>query len=260
MLILLSNDDGIMAPGLQSLREALLEFAEIVVVAPDRERSAAGHSITVHYPIRVDEFCFTDGMGKGWVVDGTPADSVKLAISALMTTPPDLVIAGINRGSNVGTDVLYSGTVSAAMEGTILGIPSLAVSLSSYDTNADYSVAVDFTKRFCRLLQRGRLNPEMLLNINIPAVTKEMIQGILITRLGVRRYVDVFSERKDPRGRTYYWLAGDIVDEDQAADTDVMALKNNYVSVTPIHYDLTDHALRAQLHQSFPSFERFWAD
>lgn len=241
MLILLSNDDGILAPGIQSLREALIKIAEVVVVAPDRERSAAGHSITVYHPIRADEFCFTDGHGKGWVVDGTPADCVKLAICTLLGTPPDLVVSGINRGANVGTDVLYSGTVSAALEGAVLGIPSLAVSLNSFDPTADYTFAAQFTRNLCRQLLNKPLNPETLLNVNIPAVPSQQIQGVTITKLGIRRYEEVFCERKDPRGKTYYWLAGEIVDEDQDDNTDVMALKKNKISITPLHYDLTSY-------------------
>lgn len=241
MLILLSNDDGILAPGIQALREALLELADIVVVAPDRERSAAGHSITVYQPIRADEFRFNDSRGRGWVVDGTPADSVKLGVCTLLDSPPDLVVSGINRGANVGTDVLYSGTVSAALEGAILGIPSIAVSLNSFDHNADYTFAADFTRGLCQQLLKKPLSPDLLLNVNIPAVPKEQIQGAMITKLGIRRYDDVFSRRTDPRGKTYYWLAGDIVDEDQDEDTDVMALKHNKISITPIHYDLTSY-------------------
>lgn len=254
MRVLLTNDDGIQAPGLDALRKALGEIAEIVVVAPDRERSATGHGITVYYPIRVDEFCFVDGCGQGWVVDGTPADSVKLAICALLDRPPDLVVSGINRGPNLGTDVLYSGTVSAALEGAVLGIPSLAVSLDTYDSQADYSYAATFTRDLCQHLLEGGLSPDILLNINIPALPSQEIAGVKFTKLGIRRYDDVFTARKDPRGKTYFWLAGEVIDEEQDEDTDVMAVKNNYISITPLHFDLTNYQLLQRLRSQWQDF------
>ncbi|NPV89356.1 MAG: 5'/3'-nucleotidase SurE [Firmicutes bacterium] len=241
MLILLSNDDGIMAPGIQALRHALKGLAELAVIAPDRERSATGHSITVHHPIRAERVVFTGSPDCGWVVDGTPADCVKLGVCTLLNPPPDLVISGINRGANVGTDVLYSGTVSAALEASILGVASIAVSLNSFDIGVDYSYAASFTRQLCEQLMKKEISPDLLLNVNIPAVPASEMAGAAITKLGIRRYEDVFTERKDPRGKTYYWLAGDIVDDEQDEDTDVMALKNNKTSITPIHFDLTSY-------------------
>ena len=254
MLILLTNDDGIQAPGLNVLRKTLSEIAEIVVVAPDRERSATGHGITVYYPIRVDEFCFIDGKERGWVVDGTPADSVKLAICALLDRPPDLVVSGINRGPNLGTDVLYSGTVSAALEGTVLGVPSLAVSLDTYESQADYSYAAAFTRELCEHLLKEGLSPDILLNINVPALPPHKIAGVKFTKLGIRRYDDVFTARKDPRGKTYFWLAGEVVDEEQDEDTDVMAVKNRFVSITPLHFDLTNYRFLRLMREKWKDF------
>ncbi|NLK52337.1 MAG: 5'/3'-nucleotidase SurE [Syntrophomonadaceae bacterium] len=243
MRILLTNDDGIQAPGLDTLRRALEEIAVVTVVAPDRERSATGHGITVDYPIRVAEYIFPDSPTQGWVIDGTPTDCVKLAVCALLEEPPDLVVSGINRGGNLGTDVLYSGTVSAAIEGIILGIPSIAVSLNSFDFQADYRYAASLTQRLCKEFKEWNLPPDAMLNVNVPAVPEAEIQGIQVTKLGIRRYEDVFQKRMDPRGRIYFWLAGNIVDNDEDQDTDVMFIKNNYVTITPVHFDLTNYQL-----------------
>lgn len=248
MKILLANDDGIQARGLEALRLALEDIAKVVVVAPDREKSATGHGITIYHPIRVDKYEFHNSSTRGWVVDGTPADCVKLGICALLKEPPDLVVSGINRGANLGTDVLYSGTVSAAIEGIILGVPSIAVSLTSFDYQADYTYAANLTRKICLEIAKVGLNSDTMLNINIPAIPESQIQGVQITKLGIRRYEDVFEERKDPRGKTYYWLAGDIVDDDdQDQNTDVMAVKNNKVSITPVHFDLTHFRMMEQL-------------
>jgi len=243
MRLLLSNDDGIHARGLEALRLALSDIAEVTVVAPDRERSATGHGITVDYPIRVVKYHFTDALTPGWVVDGTPTDCVKLAVCNILKEPPDLIISGINRGGNLGTDVMYSGTVAAAIEGTILGLPSVAISLNSFEYQADYSYAARVARNLCLEIAKVGLAADTMLNVNIPAVPEPQIKGIKITKLGIRRYEDVFQKRKDPRGRTYYWLAGDIIDEDQDEDTDVMAIRNNFVTITPVSFDLTNYRL-----------------
>ncbi|SFR06400.1 5'/3'-nucleotidase SurE [Desulfoscipio geothermicus] len=241
MRILLSNDDGIHAPGLAALRWALAPLGEVHVVAPDRERSGTGHGITVHKPLRPKQVKFTDGTF-GWAVDGTPADCVKLAIEALLPQAPDIVVSGINHGPNLGTDVLYSGTVSAAIEGIINGFPAVAISLASYESG-DFKYAAAFAGLIIPGLMKGNNTRECnLVNINVPPGKP---RGIKVTRLGNRRYVNIFHKRVDPRGRTYYWMAGepeDSVPENPAveADVDVEAIKNKYVSVTPLHFDLTD--------------------
>ncbi|MGI6648603.1 MAG: 5'/3'-nucleotidase SurE [Bacillota bacterium] len=247
MRILLTNDDGIHARGLDALRLALEDIAEVIVAAPDRERSATGHGITVDYPIRVSKYQFSHSSTPGWIIDGTPADCVKLAICALLSHPPDLVVSGINRGGNLGTDVLYSGTVSAAIEGIIQGIPSIAVSLNSFDFQADYSYAASVACKLCLEIKKVGLTTDTMLNVNVPAVTEAEIKGTQITKLGIRRYEDVFQERQDPRGRTYFWLAGDIVDDDQDQDADVMVIRKNIISITPIHFDLTNFKLIQEL-------------
>jgi 5'-nucleotidase len=239
MRILASNDDGIHARGMRILVGCLTALGDVFIVAPDRQRSATGLSITMHRPLRVKKVKIPGFKVTGWAVDGTPADCIKLAIEDLLEGPPDLVVSGINLGPNLGNDILYSGTVSAAIEGAINGFPALAVSLASYSSE-DYSGASIFLKNFLPVLAKGGLRPGTLLNINVPATERPC--GVKITRLGSRRYVNIFEKRVDPRGRLYYWLAGEPVEpEDGAVETDVEAVKNNYISITPLQLDLTDY-------------------
>jgi len=242
MRILVTNDDGIRAGGLVSLVEALSDDAEVLVVAPDRERSATGHGITVHHPLRVEETRVGRAGIQGWAVEGTPADCVKLAIDYLMPDPPDIVVSGINRGPNLGTDVLYSGTVSAALEGIIHDIPSLAVSLTTY-SDPDYSHAALVARGLVHTISRGEFPPDVLINVNVPALPPDLIQGYRIARLGTRRWQNVFEKRRDPRGRLYFWLAGDVVDVPGEAGTDVEAIREGLISITPIHFDLTNYSI-----------------
>ncbi len=250
MLVLLTNDDGIFAEGILALGETLLrdENIDLYIVAPDREQSATSHSITMHRPLRAETVKFYHNSGlKGWSVNGTPADCVKLAIESLLPQKPDLVISGINNGSNLGTDILYSGTVSAALEAIILGVPALAVSLTESD-NPDFRFAADFTFQLLRVVQENNLPSNTLLNINIPGKERSGLAGVAVTRLGNRQYRNAFQKRIDPRGKSYYWLAGEVVDtfqDDQ--DTDVAAIHNSFISITPIHYDLTNFKLLEKL-------------
>ncbi len=243
MKILISNDDGIRAAGLNALRESLQDRHQVYVVAPDRERSATGHKITLDRPLRVKEWTYPGSNTIGWEVDGTPADCVKLGLEALLPGPPDLVISGINFGPNLGTDVLYSGTVSAAVEGMISDIPSIAISLASHDF-CDFSFSSEIIKRVVSTMD-GELSSRTLLNINMPPCAP---RGIKVTRLGDRRYVNIFDKRIDPRGRVYFWMAGEPSDPDKDdPETDVWAIKEGYVSITPIQFDLTDHAFMKKL-------------
>lgn len=242
MRILVSNDDGIHAPGIRALARALSREHQVTVVAPDRERSATGHALTLHHPLRVEEVD-VDGVA-GYAVNGTPSDCVKLALCTLMPERPDLVFSGVNRGPNLGNDVLYSGTVSAALEGTMLGVPAVAVSLASF-SDVGYDEAAAFALVMARMLATHRLPPKVLLNVNYPAISDEPIKGLRVTRLGERKYDDFFEARKDPRGQTYYWLSGEVVQVEEAPDTDVTAIKENYISVSPIHHDLTFHPMIA---------------
>jgi len=250
MRILLTNDDGIHAQGLLTLAHELASWAEIYVAAPDRERSGTGHSITVFDPIRVVPAHIACTRGS-WVVGGTPVDCVKLAVHRLIPENIDLVVSGINHGPNLGTDVLYSGTVSAAAEGVLLGLPSIAVSLNSHDGDNDFSFAARFTVNLIKTIMKEPLERKTLININIPILVPERIKGVRITKLGVRNYDNLFDERKDPRGNTYYWMGGGVVEEEQESDSDVMAIQEAYISVTPIHLDLTDYRLIDEYRETF---------
>ena len=249
MKLLVSNDDGIFAPGIQHLANGLAAVGhDITVVCPDRERSATGHSLTLHKPIRAEKITsIFDRSIQAWACSGTPSDCVKLALGAILDSKPDIVLSGINQGSNLGTDILYSGTVSAAMEGLIEGIPSIALSLASFSSR-DFQPAVIFTQKLLDYFSRFPFLEAMLLNVNVPAVSWEEIAGVRLTRQGIRRYCDLFEKRIDPRGKTYYWLAGELLEEieqGKGADfpdfmlTDVQAIRENYITVTPLNYDLT---------------------
>lgn len=251
MRILISNDDGIQAEGINELRMSLEEENEIYVVAPDRERSATGHKITIHRPLRVKEWHYPGTNSKGWAVDGTPADCVKLGLEALLPAPPDLVISGINLGPNLGTDVLYSGTVSAAIEGIINGVPSIAISLTSYES-PNFSFAGHIARKLIFDMEK-ELPERTLLNVNIPPGTP---RGTKVTKLGNRRYVNIFDKRIDPRGRVYFWMAGEPFDLDEDdPDTDVWAVKEGYISVTPVHFDLTDYHILKDLKKMIKKIE-----
>lgn len=240
MRILLTNDDGIDAAGIQVLWQELLEIADVVVVAPDAERSAASQAITVHSPIRVDKYCTADSRLCGWRIGGTPADCVKIALETLVNEKPDFVVSGINHGPNLGTDVLYSGTVSAAIEGSLHGIPAVAVSLDSWSPS-DFKPAAKFTAKLLQDIFQRSLPANTLLNVNVPALPTAQLNGVAITKLGVRQYANIFEPRLDPRGRTYYWMGGEIVENLNDADSDIVAVSNSKISVTPIHFDLTNY-------------------
>ena len=240
MRILISNDDGIFAEGILRLVSSLITLGEITVVAPDMERSATGHAITMHHPLRVKEVKLPGLDVKAWSVDGTPADCVKMGVDVLMDKPPDFIFTGINRGSNLGTDVLYSGTVSAALEGCILGFPSAAFSLTAYQ-DADFTYAGKAARMVAERIMANPLPKGTLLNVNIPHIPESEIRGFAVTRLGFRKYSKNYVERKDPRGRTYYWLAGEAINDDSLENTDIDAVKSKYVSITPLHYDLTNY-------------------
>lgn len=263
MKLLISNDDGVFATGIRTLADTLAAAGhQVAVVCPDRERSATGHGLTLHKPIRAEavEGVFHPAVA-AWACSGTPADCVKLALGAILPEPPDWVLSGINHGANLGTDVLYSGTVSAAMEGLIEGIPAIALSLNSF-TSEHFQPAAQFAQTLLDTLTHQPLPQPLLLNVNIPAVAATDIQGSVIARQGVRRYVDLFEKRIDPRGKTYYWLAGEVLEavahqEDsyqllseqlqrlsefgtlKNVPIDVVAIRQNLITLTPLHYNLT---------------------
>jgi 5'-nucleotidase len=247
MRILLTNDDGIRALGINSLCKCLSEIGEVSVVAPDSERSATGHGITLRKPLMIKEIDMGFGGITGYSVSGTPADCVKLALQGQLVPLPDIVISGINQGQNLGTDVLYSGTVSAAIEGALLGVPAIAVSLTSYKyQNFDFAAA--YTKKLCLDLINKKLTKDTLLNVDVPPLNPDEVKGVRITKLGETKYTNVFEGRVDPRGQKYFWQGGEILIEECCdTETDVYAVSNNYISVTPIHFDLTNFAVMDQV-------------
>ncbi|MBO9539972.1 5'/3'-nucleotidase SurE [bacterium] len=238
MRILVSNDDGIHAPGIRAMALALATEHEVTVVAPDRERSATGHALTLHKPLRVEKHDLGGKIKAAYSVNGTPSDCVKLAVGPLLDELPDVVFSGINRGPNLGTDVIYSGTVSAALEATIRGVQGVAMSLATF-SDIGYEEAAQFALVLARTLESHRLPHKVLLNVNYPALTDTPAQEVRITRLGERKYTDLFETRIDPRGKDYYWLAGEVIEVEEDPDTDVSAIRDNCISVTPIHYDMT---------------------
>lgn len=243
--ILVSNDDGIDAPGIEAVVRELKKLGDVVVVAPDKQRSAVGHAITMNYPLRASKF-YKNGAFFGFAVEGTPADCVKLAIRSLLKDKPDILVSGVNHGSNTAINIIYSGTVSAATEGTVLGIPSIAVSLSTWG-EPDFRYAAKFTRLLAAFVAKRKLPDGTLLNVNVPAVKKKDIRGIVITRQGKTRWDDTFDVRRDPNDKEYYWLTGKLEVIDHADDTDQIAVTNHYISITPIHYDLTDYDTLAKI-------------
>lgn len=258
--LLISNDDGIFALGVRTLANTLAQAGHAVtVVCPDRERSATGHGLTLHQPIRAEIVdAIFDPNVTAWSCSGTPSDCVKFALSAVLDARPNFVIAGINHGSNLGTDILYSGTVSAAMEGLIDGIPSIAVSLASF-TSKEFQPAANFVNTLITQLARCPLPQATLLNVNVPPVGADAIAGVKVTRQGLRRYVENFQKRLDPRGKCYYWLAGEVVEDIEQPEhmhlptyipADVQAIRDNYITITPLQYNLTDVSSVEHLNQA----------
>jgi 5'-nucleotidase len=237
MRVLLTNDDGIHAPGLKALYEELQTDHQVHIVAPDSEMSAVGHSITLASPLMVQEV-YKHGSFFGYGVKGTPADCIKIAVQELLEEAPDIIFSGINLGANVGVNVLYSGTVSAATEGAFLGIPSVAVSLDTR-SHPDFRFAARFSGEIIRFIRQNGLKERTALNVNIPALPPEKIGGVSFTRQGVARFREKFERRIDPRGNVYYWLSGETPLEEGNPDADARALKEKRITITPISYDLT---------------------
>lgn len=241
--ILISNDDGIDAEGLYKLAAELKKFANVYVSAPHRQQSAVGHSITIFYPLRAFEYK-RQGEYFGMAIEGTPADAVKLGVLHLFKDVKfDLVVSGINHGANTAVNLIYSGTVSAATEGTALDIPSVAISLATFDAvNFDDAAEISGKIIYDLLINKSiPLTPKTLLNINIPPVPKKQIKGMKVTKQGKSNWVDSFEVRADPNGRDYFWLTGYMNYCDVDADYDICAVKDNYISITPLQYDLTDY-------------------
>ena len=244
MHILVTNDDGIGAPGIKALAEALTELGTVTVVAPDRERSAAGHSLTLHSPLRVFE------LRDGWyAVDGTPTDCVNMGIHSLLSSPPDLVVSGINHGGNMGDDITYSGTVAAAMEANLMGIPSLAVSLATYGPTDHFPDAARVAVQVARELLQNGLPTDTFLNLNVPNLPFAEIKPYLVTRQGKRSFVGKIVDKTDPRGRKYYWIGSEEPSFLDEIGTDFHAVGNGHASLTPLHLDLTNYRAVEQLNR-----------
>ncbi len=244
MRILLTNDDGVTSEGLLTLAKYLSREHEVVIVAPESERSAVGHAITIHVPIWVKELKICEH-AKVYSITGTPADCVKLGVDVLFREP-DVIISGINKGPNLGTDVIYSGTVSGALEGAMSGYPSLAVSSADYQ-NPLYESAAEFMLEFLKSFDFSSIPPYTALNINVPAIPYERIKGWRFTRQSKRRWEDYFEARVDPFGRTYYWMLGNVIEDDEDPDADYKAVQEGYVSITPVSVFLTNESYLKKL-------------
>lgn len=245
MRILVSNDDGIDSAGIFALVESLKEIAEVTVVAPHKEQSAVGHAITMQTPLRVFEY-HKNGKFFGYAVDGTPADCVKMGIRNLMQNPPDLVLSGINHGSNTAINIIYSGTVSAAREAAIMEVPAIAISVTSHAVK-DFSFAAKVAKRLAIEVHKKGLLTGTMLNVNVPNLPEDEIAGVLVTKQGKSKWDDIYEKRVDPYGRNYYWLTGNLFELDHEIEFDQAAIKKNYVSITPIHFDLTDYKTYSEM-------------
>ncbi|HNW43735.1 MAG TPA: 5'/3'-nucleotidase SurE [Elusimicrobiales bacterium] len=239
MEILITNDDGIYAEGIYALACALKKVGNVTVVAPDTQRSAVGHAITITDPLRVVQ-AKRSGKFFGYATSGTPADCVKLGIKAIMKRQPDLVVSGINLGGNIGYNILYSGTVSGATEGALLGIPSIAISLDTF-VNPDFSAAAAYAVKLASGMKKRRLPPGTLLNVNLPNIPAAKLKGVRVTNQSKTAFNDWFDKRTDPHGQTYYWMTGDFKPEDKDLASDLNAVHAGYISVTPIQFDLTDY-------------------
>lgn len=246
MRVLITNDDGIASAGIVALVQAFDRAAEVVVVAPEHERSATGHAITLHKPLRATPAGIPGSRARAWSTNGTPADCVALGMLDLLPERPDVVVSGINVGPNMGRDLTYSGTVSGAMEGAIFRVPSIAVSIGAF-RNPVFTVAAAFAVELARAILERSLPEDTLLNVNVPNLPSEEIDGVAITRQGTKRYISRLEKRADPRGRTYYWLTGEPAPPPDEEGTDSWALARGRISVTPIGLDLTSAALREAL-------------
>ncbi|MEE2931609.1 MAG: 5'/3'-nucleotidase SurE [Bacteroidota bacterium] len=249
-LILVVNDDGISAPGIRKLIHIMNEIGDVIVVAPEGPQSGMGHAITLESALRCDKIVIDDGPQEEYACSGTPVDCVKLAVNKILNKKPDLCVSGINHGSNSSINVIYSGTMSAAVEGALEGIPSIGFSILDYAHNADFSEAEKFVKKITRSVLASNLPKGVCLNVNIPKFnSNNQIKGIKVCRQAHANWVEEFQERKDPKGRTYYWLTGTFVNHDKGDDTDEWALANQYVSVVPVQFDVTAHHSISTLHQ-----------
>jgi 5'-nucleotidase len=246
-LILVTNDDGILAPGIKALIEVMSTIGEVIVVAPDKPQSAMGHAITLNNTLYLDKISKEDENIERYSCSGTPVDCVKFAVNEIMQRKPDICVSGINHGSNSSINVIYSGTMSAAVEAGIEGIPAIGFSLMDFDWNADFEPVKSFVKKIVLQTLQHPLPEGVILNVNFPKLKEDEIKGIKICRQAKAYYSQKFDKRKTPFGKDYYWLAGEFVNLDKGEDTDVWALENGYISIVPVQFDLTAHHTIQQL-------------
>jgi len=251
-LILVINDDGINAPGIRKLISIMNDFGDVVVVAPDGPQSGQGHAITLESSIRCDKITIDDGPQTEYSCSGTPVDCVKLAVNKLLSRKPDLCVSGINHGSNSSINVIYSGTMSAAVEGSLEGISSIGFSLLDYSHEADFSESEEYIRKITESVLSHGLPDGVCLNVNIPKSDKDKkLKGVRVCRQAKANWEEEFDERNDPKGRKYYWLTGKFVNYDKGDDTDERALENHYISIVPVQYDVTAHHSISKLNQIF---------
>lgn len=250
-VILVTNDDGITAPGIHSLVSAVKSLGDVVVVAPDKPQSGMGHAITIGVPLRLNRVNDLFEGAEAWQTNGTPVDCVKLAVDKILHRKPSICLSGINHGANHSINVIYSGTMSAAMEASIEGIPSIGFSLLDYSIEADFTASRFYVNKIVKSLLHRKMNKHFLLNVNIPAVPLEVMQGIKICKQAYAKYDEDFDERLDPHGRKYYWLTGEFKNFDTGEDTDVWALEHNFISVVPVQFDLTNYNLKNELEKTW---------
>ena len=245
-IILVTNDDGVTAPGIKALIEAVKPLGKVVVVAPDSPQSGKGHAITIGVPLRLDPVDIFEGI-EVWQCSGTPVDCVKLARDKILHGLPDLCVSGINHGANHSINVIYSGTMSAAMEAAIEGVPSVGFSYLDYSFEADFTLCKEVAHSVAKQMLETNLPGGTLLNVNIPIVAASDFKGVKVCRQADAKYVETFDERRDPRGKKYYWLTGEFTNRDNGEDTDVWALANKYASLVPVQFDLTDYKMKKEL-------------
>jgi 5'-nucleotidase len=249
-VILVTNDDGITAPGIQNLVEAVKDLGKVVVVAPDRPQSGMGHAITIGQPLRLSKVNFFQNI-EAWSCSGTPVDCVKLAVDKVLHRKPDLCLSGINHGANHSINVIYSGTMSAAVEAAIESIPSIGFSLLDHSIEADFTASRKYARIIVEQMLAKTPDKHTVLNVNFPSISEDLIKGIKICRQAYAKYEEDFVERNDPNGRLYYWLTGEFVNFDKGTDTDVWALENAYVSIVPVQFDLTNYDLKTKLEKNW---------
>jgi 5'-nucleotidase len=249
-IILITNDDGITAPGIRCLVEAVKDLGRIVVVAPDKPQSGMGHAITIGYPLRLQKSHIIDGI-EAWTCSGTPVDCVKLAVDKVLHRKPDICLSGINHGANHSINVIYSGTMSAAIEASIENIPSAGFSLMDYSLEADFAGAKKYARMIVQKMLSKKADKHLCLNVNIPKGDEKLIKGVKVCKQAYAKYEEDFEERKDPSGKKYFWLTGEFLNLEKSKDTDVWALQHNFVSVVPVQYDLTNYLLKKKIEKDY---------